>query len=255
MMERTISIFGNNMLMMDAIALFWLFACIAGYSFYSQQFKIGSQQSIIPVMNSYRLEWMRQMVKRDNRMVDAAILGNLIKSITFFASTSILIVAGLAGALTYRDQAVSIIAMLPFAVPTDAFMWEIKVLTLILIFTHAFFKYTWSLRTHHYTCIMVGAAPMHDQKLDTHEAYAHKIAELSMNAARHFNVGLRSYYYGLAALSWFIHPFLFIATMGWVMWVIYRREFRSNALAVLLGGGIPPVEQPKTRISLRKKSN
>lgn len=251
--ERTITLFGNEMLLLDAAALAWLFVCVAGYSLYSQQFKTGSHQSIIPVMNSYRLEWMRQMLKRENRMVDAAILGNLIKSITFFASTSILIVAGLVGALTYRDQAVSIINMLPFAVPTDAFMWEMKVLILILIFTHAFFKYTWSLRTHHYTCIMVGAAPAPDDRPETHNAFAHKVAELSMNAARHFNVGLRSYYYGLAALSWFLHPLIFIATLGWVMWVIYRREFRSNALAVLLSGGTPPMEDPKPRLRIRKK--
>ena len=48
-----------------------------------------------------------------------------------------------------------------------------------------------------------------------------------------FNRGVRAYYYGLAALSWFLHPVLFAVVTVWVVAVIYRREFLSYTLELL----------------------
>ena len=48
-------------------------------------------KSLLSVTNRYRTQWMREMFKRDNRSVDAIMIGNLQRSITFFASTTIFI--------------------------------------------------------------------------------------------------------------------------------------------------------------------
>ena len=42
-----------------------------------------------------------------------------------------------------------------------------------------------------------------------------------------FNRGLRAYYFGLAALGWFVNPGLFMVGTVWVILVLYRREFHS----------------------------
>ena len=55
-------------------------------------------------------------------------------------------------------------------------------------------------------------------------------AELASLAARHYNGGVHSYYFGLAVCTWFVHPFAFIAASLWVVAVLHRREFRSRAL-------------------------
>jgi len=34
-------------------------------------------------------------------------------------------------------------------------------------------------------------------------------------------------------LSWFFHPWAFVASTVWVILVLYRREFHSKALAIL----------------------
>jgi uncharacterized membrane protein len=44
---------------------------------------------------------------------------------------------------------------------------------------------------------------------------------------------MHSYYFGLAACAWFLHPLALIATTAWVLAILYRREFRSRAHAVL----------------------
>jgi uncharacterized membrane protein len=65
---------------------------------------------------------------------------------------------------------------------------------------------------------------------------AARTAEVATSTARHFNAGMRAYDFGLAALSWFVHPWLFMALTTWVLAVLYRREFRSHLLQTL---GIP----------------
>jgi uncharacterized membrane protein len=49
-----------------------------------------------------------------------------------------------------------------------------------------------------------------------------------------FNNGLRAYYFGVAALSWFVHPILMIVVTLAVVYVLHTREFRSRTLHVLL---------------------
>ena len=47
------------------------------------------------------------------------------------------------------------------------------------------------------------------------------------------NRGLRSFYFAIAVLAWFIDPWLFIIATGWVVIVMYRREYRSEVVQVL----------------------
>ena len=53
-------------------------------------------------------------------------------------------------------------------------------------------------------------------------------------AALAFNLGLRSYYFGLAFLIWFLNPWFFALATTWVVGVLYRREFKSNVLQALV---------------------
>ena len=64
-------------------------------------------------------------------------------------------------------------------------------------------------------------------------ALAQRAARISSLAARHFNRGLRAYFFALAALAWFLHPALFIAMIVYVLYVLHRREFRSKSLKAL----------------------
>ncbi len=220
-----------NLPCLDLFALVWFLACWGGYAAY-YDWRSKHQLSLVTVMDGYRLEWMRQMLARENRMMDETLTGNLLRSITFFASTSILLILGLITLLKYPSEGIHALSTLPYTEPVTPFLWDVKTLLLVLVFIYAFFKYTWSLRQYNYTCIVIGAAPPRDRG-DLHEAYAHRASALAANAARHFNLGLRAYYFGFAAMSWFIHPLLFIAAAAWVVVVVYRRECRSHTLHVL----------------------
>lgn len=216
-------------------ALGFFVLCWVSYTLYSNDHdKDGKPLNLLTATNYYRLQWMREMLARENRSVDAIMVGNLARSFTFFASTTIFILAALVSLLGYRETVNSIVMHIPFGKENDETAWQAKIFLLLIIFIYAFFKYTWSMRQYNYVSIFIAAAPDYREKKDKHEAIAQQGARLTANAAKHFNNGLRAYYFGLAALGWFIHPFFFMACTAWVVLVTYRREFRSATLKSLV---------------------
>jgi uncharacterized membrane protein len=219
----------------DLIALGWFFVCYLGYS---QATKRGllANDNIISAIRVQRLKWMMNMVSRPNRVVDTQILMNLSSGNAFFASTSVIVLGGLAALLGTGERVNTILSDLPFVAHTSLFVWKMKVLLLLAIFVVAFFKFAWAFRLSHYTAIMVGATPLLDEDNEqTCRSHAERTAELSSLSANHSNAGLRAYYFAMALLGWFIHPILFMAATAWVVVVLYRREYRSKAFRAIAG--------------------
>ena len=61
-----------------------------------------------------------------------------------------------------------------------------------------------------------------------------RAAHLATSASESFNNGLRSYYFALAALAWFINGWFLMAVTTWVVLVLYLREFQSDTLRTLV---------------------
>ena len=215
----------------DLVAPAFFLLAWVGYALYAD--RQHARPNLTQRMHEYRREWMRCMLARDNRMVDTQIIANLMSSASFFTSTTMFIIAGLIAVLGAREQAMAVIAELPFAAESPPQLWDLKVLLLIVLFVYAFFKFSWAFRHYNYCLILVGAVPAPDRVTDASRQIAERTARIATSTGRHFNGGLRAYYFGLAALSWFIHPWLFVALTAWVVWVVYRREFRSRLLKTL----------------------
>jgi uncharacterized membrane protein len=186
-------------------------------------------------MDHYRREWILRMIDRDNRMLDAAIMRILARSSQFFASTTMLVLGALIALTGYVQQALDVVSGLPFTVKGSARLLEVKILLLVMIFTYAFFKFSWAMRQLGQASTLVGAAPR--QPKDNPEQYApmiNRIARITSYAGSNFNNGLRAYYFGLAALAWFLHPWLMIGATAWIIGVLYHREFASKTLKALI---------------------
>jgi len=220
---------------LDIASMLWLFACWGGYALYARHTRAGT---LMAAMHTHRLNWMENMLGRENRMVDANIMGTVMRSVGLFASTTIFIVGGLIAVLGSVDKARDVVNILPFTVEASTVVWEVKIVLMLLIYIYAFFKFAWALRQFNYSIIFVGAAPAHDS---TDEAakkdFAVRAARVVSLAVNSFNQGLRAYYFGLAALGWFIHPVVFAGAALFVVGVLYRREFRSRMLKALAGDG------------------
>jgi len=187
-------------------------------------------------MGAYRELWMKQMLARDMRMVDAQIVAALQNGTAFFASTSLIAVGGALTVLRSTPQILEVVGTLPFGVQTTAVLWEAKAMGLAVILVYAFFKFAWAYRLYNYLAILVGATPPATQK-DSEEAQAHaiRLARLCDVAGRHFNRGQRAFFFALAYLGWFISPWLLMATSVIVAIILWRRQFASDSRRALIG--------------------
>jgi uncharacterized membrane protein len=124
-------------------------------------------------------------------------------------------------------------AELPFAGSGNRELLEIKLMLVLASFVFSYFKFTWSLRQFNLLSILVGAAPPAGPPTPESETYAQRLARANSLAGDDFNRGIRAYYFGLAASGWLLHPAVLGALALGVLVVLYRRDFRSAALAVL----------------------
>jgi uncharacterized membrane protein len=211
----------------DLLSLAWFATAWVIYTWHADV-RVRRVHSLRAVMHAYRVRWMQQMLLRDNRVVDVNILRNLLQGVAFFASATLLVLAGLLTILGSTDKAIEIVRALPFAAKTTLVQWELKLLVLCVIFVYAFFKFTWALRQFNYCSTLIGAAPRGPD-----DAFARRAAAVATHASKDFNQGLRAYYFSLATLGWFISPWVFLAASTLVTAVLYWRENRSSALRIL----------------------
>lgn len=215
----------------DWVSLAVFVASWAGYAWYSEHSRQGAG-GLNRTSQQYRLLWAYRMLEREVRVMDSTLVGNLMTSVSFYANTTIYIIAGLVAALGASDKLVSFTADLPFAGAGNRELLEIKLMLVLFSFVFAYFKFTWSIRQFNLLSILVGAAP--EGKGDAaSETYARRVAGANNLAGDDFNRGIRAYYFGLAASGWLLHPVLLGGLAITVLIVLYRRDFRSPALALL----------------------
>jgi uncharacterized membrane protein len=211
---------------LDWLALAVFIACWAGYSLAVDKVPSIHARSVLAAMDQHRFRWMRAMVQRDNRIGDVNIIGNLMNSTSFLANTAIFILGGLLAMLGSPELGRRIFGTFPFAAVPDPAGWELRVALLVLIFIRAFFELTWALRQFNYCSIVLGSVPPGAEKPENLQR-AETAAKVANRAARHFNTGLRAYYFGLAALAWIIHPLALVLASLLVVAELWRREFYS----------------------------
>jgi uncharacterized membrane protein len=229
---------------LDLSAVVFFVAGWVGYVYFAD-WRGHSIPTLHNSMDRFRREWMLQMIGRDNRMVDVNVMRSITRSSQFFASTTMLILGALVASMGYVQQAQELVSGLPFTVKASARLLEIKMFLMVIIFVYAFFKFSWAIRQLNFCGILVAAAPKQPKPPnDNPEQYAthiNRIAKVTSYAGGHFNAGLRSYYFAVAAMGWFLHPWLMMAATAWVIAILYRREFNSRTLRALNAEDDAPV--------------
>jgi len=220
---------------LDLVALAYFLLAIGLYRVIAGARALEAR-SLIGAVQRQRVRWMLNMAQRDNRMLDAILLGSLGQGNAFFASTTAIAVGGLAATMGSGEKVQAMLGRLPYVAPTTPFIWEAKQLLILSILIYAFFKFAWAFRLSHYGSIMIGAMPnaeaAHSGECTDH---AERTARLIGLAGEHSNSGIRSFYHAIAALAWFFHPLLFMLATTWVMLILARRDFFSRSLRLIAG--------------------
>jgi uncharacterized membrane protein len=203
------------------------------------KFRAKRQHTLSSIMRAHREDWMRQVMLREQRVSDATILGNLERVVTFFASTTILLLAGTLTAIMSADRLVEVINSMHLADAASVQSIRVKLFFLALIFVYAFFKFTWAVRQYIMCAILLGGAPIIRGEIpalplsDELEGFAVRAAKMSDLANHDFNHGLRAYYFALALLGWLINVWVLLIAGSLVIATLAQREFFSKAVRVL----------------------
>jgi uncharacterized membrane protein len=190
---------------LDLLALALFFLAWAGYGFLFDRRREPRPASLNRAMEQVRATWMRRMLERENRVMDSMLIGHLINSVSFFASATVLVLAGLVGVFAASEDAHRVVMDLGVARTTSRAAFELKLVLLLGIFVFAFFKFTWALRQFNYTIAVVGAAPPCPIADGDLAPLADDASALMSLGVLNFNAGLRAYYFAFASLGWFAH--------------------------------------------------
>ncbi|MGB3553075.1 MAG: DUF599 domain-containing protein [Jannaschia sp.] len=188
--------------------------------------------SVTLLMDRYRRAWMTEMITRQPRIFDAAILGSLRQGTTFLASGALIAVGGVLALAGNTDRLDSIVMGIGVA-GQPLTVWQGKLAITALLLTHAVFKFVWSNRLFGYCAVVMASTPNVADHPDA-VIRAGQAAEINIRAAVNFNRGLRSIYFALASLAWLAGPLALSLAVALTAWGVMSREFASTSRSILL---------------------
>lgn len=201
--------------------------------------------SVSNLTTEYRRAWMDQMVTRDPRIFDSQILAILRQGTAFFASTCMIAIGGMLALIGNAERLAGVAQDLTLET-APIFVWEFKLLLVILLVANGFLKFVWSHRLFGYCAVLMAAVP-NDPTDPAAYPRAAKAAALNVTAARGYNRGLRSIYFAMAAAAWLLGALPLIVAVLFTLAVVYRREFASQSREALLADEGQARQTPESR--------
>jgi len=217
------------------LCILWFGLCWIGYTTFAKK-QAKKTHCIASVMHRHRIAWMTRLLHREHLIADTALLASLERQVTFFASTTMLILAALLTLLSASERLFSIISSVPGIYPASLLDVQVRLIIMIAIFIYAFFTFTWSMRQYGFCSVLMGAFPHASKEEpinDDNNRYIKNLAKIIDHAGHSYNYGLRSYYFALSMLAWFIHPIAFVFATTMVVVVLFQREFHSQTMLVM----------------------
>ncbi len=235
--------------LIDIAAIACFIICWSGYTWFARK-KAKSTNCIARCLHQHRIHWMYEVMTREIRVGEAALLANLERNIAFFASSTLLILAGVLTLFAQVEQLEGVIKSIPFAEFPNHTVIQLKLGLLGFIFVLSFFQFTWSMRQYGFLNVMIGAAPLDESGTNENlRQYARQMAVVQDQAAHSYNYGLRSYYFSMAAICWFFHPILFMVVSLFVVYTLFNREFNSKTVnAITLGQQYLDIERESRKV-------
>lgn len=213
------------------LAAFLLYAvCWLAYEPLVKRLLRGGPELINSHMTVVRGAWMQAMARREGRFLDSQLLGHVITSASFFASSNLIIIAAAAGAIF---KGVSAVRAAPLVADAPVELLRLKLALIVVVLGRSLLSLVWAIRQLNYCLAAIGAAPDPKGEPERLKAYGEAAAAVLNPALSSFNAGVRGYYFALAAASWLLGPIPFaIITLGGVALLVWRQVSSPSAAGV-----------------------
>jgi uncharacterized membrane protein len=182
-----------------------------------------------------RLRWlhMHQSVPRDQRVIDALMLGHISNSVSYFGSATLIILAALIGTLVNINHVYLATRELAFLAPMSAGLFTLDFALVTLILVLSLFAFTYALRKMAYVFAMLGGLDVAAAAAPEVSVMAEQTARVLTEAVRSINNGIRGFYYAVAALFLFAGPVsCVVATILITALLYYRQLYSPTAIAI-----------------------
>lgn len=184
--------------------------------------------SLSVIMTMQRRRWVANAARRESPL-DAILSGNLMGSVSFLASTSVLLVLAVFTAFGQMEGLLAALDAIGLPRVFSAHDVQVHFLVMLALFVGAFFAFTLALRQFNHFCILIGAI---DRTGGTSDVEIDAITRINAMAAQNFNHGIRAYYFSVATVAWFATEWLAIVASVITIGFLVQREFFSTAQAV-----------------------
>lgn len=206
------------------------------WALYTPLLRLLGRGSLNSQLHVVRLRWleMHQDIDREHRVFDAILLGHISNSVSYFGSGTLLVLAGLVGALANVNNVFLLTRGLKFvdqAMSLELFTLYFALLTLIMVL--CFFAFTYALRKMAYTFAMLGGLQATPAETEQSRIMGEQAAVVLTEAVRSINNGIRGFYYAIAALFLFAGAYAaIVATLAVTALLFYRQLFSPTAVAI-----------------------
>lgn len=183
----------NSFSYLDVVVIAILFVAWKTYNSNLER-DVIKKISLNSMMNAQRRLLADRTGVRENRIVDVLINAALLNGASFFASTSIVALAGVLSFSSTTNDVLSTFSSLLFRSNFDRTSWIIKILGLVLILVYDFFKLSWAFRLIYYISIFIGTVPELAENPEEIKRATYRVAIVNVEAGRNFNRGLQAFF-------------------------------------------------------------
>lgn len=199
--------------------------------------------SLSVIMNMQRRRWVANATRRESPF-DAILSGNIMGSVSFLASTAVLLILSIFAVFGQLPALMEALNADPSVRVYSVTEVQLHLVVMLTMFVLAFFAFTLSLRQFNHFCIMLGAidhsAPTADEEIEA-------ITRMNALGARNFNSGIRAYYFSVATVAWFVSEWLPIAACVATIVILAHREFFSSSHRTAASAAIIAARRQKDR--------
>ena len=180
-------------------------------------------------MTVVRRRWMANMAARENRFLDSQLMGHVLNSASFFASTNLIVIAAAAGALFKSADTYRTVAHLAVTDAGPRWLFELKLALVVAALARGLLDFIWAIRQMNYTLAAIGAAPPPSSPPALVREYGEAVSQVINPALSSFNNGVRGYYFALGAAAWLLGSWVMIAVVVLGVSLLFWRQVGSTS--------------------------
>lgn len=217
---------------LHVFAVLWIFFM---WGLYRPALRFFGHGTLNAQLHVVRVKWMRMLIhsRRESRVFDGILLGQISGTMSFFGSATLIVLAGLVGTMASINHVHASLTEMAFFTPISLGLFTIYFAAITLIMAVNFFSFTYAIRKLAYTLAMIGG--LDEAPADTPHAkvMVAQTATVLTESLQSLNNGIRGFYFAVAAIFLFVGPLTsIVATFALSMLLFYRQGLSTEALAI-----------------------